>query len=70
MFIEGKEVFVWGVIGGVGMILLFMLNNLGYDVIVSMGRDDVEEKFKKFGVKEVIGCLLEDNSKLLEKRIW
>lgn len=70
MSIEGKEVLVRGATGGVGTISLLMLNNLGYDVIASTGRDDAEEKLKKLGAKEVIGRLPEDNSKLLEKRTW
>ncbi len=70
MSIEGKEVLVRGATGGVGTISLLMLNNLGYDVIASTGRDDAEEKLKKFGAKEVIGRLPEDNSKPLEKRTW
>ena len=70
MSIEGKEVLVRGATGGVGTISLLMLNNLGYDVIASTGRDDAEEKLKKLGAKEVIGCLPEDNSKPLEKRTW
>lgn len=68
--IEGKEVLVRGATGGVGTISLLMLNNLGYDVIASTGRDDAEEKLKKLGAKEVIGRLPEDNSKPLEKRTW
>lgn len=70
MSIEGKEVLVRGATGGVGTISLLMLNNLGYDVIASTGRDDAEEKLKKLGAKEVIGRLPEDNSKPLEKRTW
>lgn len=70
MSIEGKEVLVRGATGGVGTISLLMLNNLGYDVIASTGRDDAEEKLKKLGAKEVIGRLPEDNSKSLEKRTW
>ena len=70
MSIEGKEVLVPGATGGVGTISLLMLNNLGYDVIASTGRDDAEEKLKKLGAKEVIGRLPEDNSKPLEKRTW
>ena len=70
MPIEGKEVLVRGATGGVGTISLLMLNNLGYDVIASTGRDDAEEKLKKLGAKEVIGRLPEDNSKPLEKRTW
>lgn len=70
MSIEGKEVLVRGATGGVGTISLLMLNNLGYDVIASTGRDDAEEKLKKLGAKEVIGRLPEDNSKPLEKRKW
>ena len=70
MSIEGKEVLVRGATGGVGTISLLMLNNLGYDVIASTGRDDAEEKLKKLGAKEVIGRLTEDNSKPLEKRTW
>lgn len=70
MSIEGKEVLVRGATGGVGTISLLMLNNLGYDVIASTGRDDAEEKLKKLGAKEVIGLLPEDNSKPLEKRTW
>lgn len=69
MSIEGKEVLVRGATGGVGTISLLMLNNLGYDVIASTGRDDAEEKLKKLGAKEVIGRLPEDN-KPLEKRTW
>ena len=69
MSIEGKEVLVRGATGGVGTISLLMLNNLGYDVIASTGRDDAEEKLKKLGAKEVIGRLPEDNSKPLE-RTW
>ena len=64
MSIEGK-VLVRGATGGVGTISLLMLNNLGYDVIASTGRDDAEEKLKKLGAK-VIGRLPEDNSKPLE----
>ncbi|MBM5966612.1 acryloyl-CoA reductase [Staphylococcus epidermidis] len=70
MSTEGKEVLVRGATGGVGTISLLMLNNLGYDVIASTGRDDAEEKLKKLGAKEVIGRLPEDNSKPLEKRTW
>lgn len=70
MSIEGKEVLVRGATGGVGTISLLMLNNLGYDVIASTGRDDAEEKLKKLGAKEVIGRLPEDSSKPLEKRTW
>ena len=70
MSMEGKEVLVRGATGGVGTISLLMLNNLGYDVIASTGRDDAEEKLKKLGAKEVIGRLPEDNSKPLEKRTW
>lgn len=70
MSIEGKEVLVRGATGDVGTISLLMLNNLGYDVIASTGRDDAEEKLKKLGAKEVIGRLPEDNSKPLEKRTW
>lgn len=70
MSIEGKEVLVRGATGGVGTISLLMLNNLGYEVIASTGRDDAEEKLKKLGAKEVIGRLPEDNSKPLEKRTW
>ena len=70
MSIEGKEVLVRGATGGVGTISLLMLNNLGYDVIASTGRDDAEEKLNKLGAKEVIGRLPEDNSKPLEKRTW
>lgn len=70
MSIEGKEVLLRGATGGVGTISLLMLNNLGYDVIASTGRDDAEEKLKKLGAKEVIGRLPEDNSKPLEKRTW
>lgn len=70
MSIEGKEVLVRGATGGVGTISLLMLNNLGYDVIASTGRDDAEEKLKKLGAEEVIGRLPEDNSKPLEKRTW
>ena len=70
MSIEGKEVLVRGATGGVGTISLLMLNNLGYDVIASTGRDDAEEKLKKLGAKEVISRLPEDNSKPLEKRTW
>lgn len=70
MSIEGKEVLVRGATGGVGTISLLMLNNLGYDVIASTGRDDAEEKLKQLGAKEVIGRLPEDNSKPLEKRTW
>ena len=70
MSIEGKEVLVRGATGGVGTISLLMLNNLGYDVIASTGRDDAEEKLKKLGAKEVSGRLPEDNSKPLEKRTW
>ena len=70
MSIEGKEVLVRGATGGVGTISLLMLNNLGYDVIASTGRDDAEEKLKKLGAKEVIGRLPDDNSKPLEKRTW
>lgn len=70
MSIEGKEVLVRGATGGVETISLLMLNNLGYDVIASTGRDDAEEKLKKLGAKEVIGRLPEDNSKPLEKRTW
>lgn len=70
MSIEGKEVLVRGATGGVGTISLLMLNNLGYDVIASTGRDDAEKKLKKLGAKEVIGRLPEDNSKPLEKRTW
>lgn len=70
MSIEGKEVLVRGATGGVGTISLLMLNNLGYDVIASTGRDDAEEKLKKLGAKEVIDRLPEDNSKPLEKRTW
>lgn len=70
MSIEGKEVLVRGATGGVGTISLLMLNNLGYDVIASTGRDDAEEKLKKLGAKKVIGRLPEDNSKPLEKRTW
>lgn len=70
MSIEGKKVLVRGATGGVGTISLLMLNNLGYDVIASTGRDGAEEKLKKLGAKEVIGRLPEDNSKPLEKRTW
>ena len=42
---------VRGATGGVGTISLLMLNNLGYDVIASTGRDDAEEKLKKLGAK-------------------
>ena len=51
MSIEGKEVLVRGATGGVGTISLLMLNNLGYDVIASTGRDDAEEKLKSLVLK-------------------
>ncbi len=52
MSIEGKEVLVRGATGGVGTISLLMLNNLGYDVIASTGRDDAEEKLKSLVLKK------------------
>ena len=57
MTIEGKEVLVRGATGGVGTLAMLMLENLGYDVIASTGRKNVDADLKELGATEVINRL-------------
>ncbi|MEJ7453764.1 oxidoreductase, partial [Staphylococcus xylosus] len=68
MTIEKDSVLVRGASGGVGMLSVLMLNKLGYDVVASTGRKDVDDKLKAIGAKEVIDRLPEYDHKPLASR--
>jgi len=70
MTIEKDSVLVRGASGGVGMLSVLMLNKLGYDVVASTGRKDVDDKLKAIGAKEVIDRLPEYDHKPLASRTW
>ena len=70
MTIEGKEVLVRGATGGVGTLAMLMLENLGYDVIASTGRKNVDADLKELGATEVINRLPDNDEKALASRTW
>ncbi|MCI2954927.1 acryloyl-CoA reductase [Staphylococcus caprae] len=70
MSIEGNEVLVRGATGGVGTLAMLMLNNLGYDVVASTGRKDVDNQLKELGATEVIDRLPDNDDKSLASRTW
>ncbi|MFW3621665.1 acryloyl-CoA reductase [Staphylococcus caprae] len=70
MSIEGNEVLVRGATGGVGTLAMLMLDNLGYDVVASTGRKDVDNQLKQLGATEVIDRLPDNDDKSLASRTW
>ncbi len=63
MNIEDGPVLI-GDSGGVGTLAVLMLNELGYKVIASTGKQDVSDQLLELGAKEVIDRLpVEDHSK-------
>lgn len=70
MSIEGNEVLVRGATGGVGTLAMLMLDNLGYDVVASTGRKDVDNQLKELGATEVIDRLPDNDDKSLASRTW
>lgn len=64
MNIEDGPVLVRGASGGVGTLAVLMLNELGYKVIASTGKQDVSDQLLELGAKEVIDRLpVEDDHK-------
>ena len=64
MNIEDGPVLVRGASGGVGTLAVLMLNELGYKVIASTGKQDVSDQLLDLGAKEVIDRLpVEDDHK-------
>ncbi|MFW3609675.1 acryloyl-CoA reductase [Staphylococcus caprae] len=70
MSIEGNEVLVRGATGGVGTLAMLMLDNLGYDVVASTGRKDVDNQLKELGATEAIDRLPDNDDKSLASRTW
>ena len=70
MSIEGNEVLVRGATGGVGTLAMLMLDNLGYDVVASTGRKDVDNQLKELVATEVIDRLPDNDDKSLASRTW
>ncbi|PTG49933.1 oxidoreductase, partial [Staphylococcus chromogenes] len=68
--VEKDDVLVRGATGGVGTLAVMMLDSIGFDVVASTGKSDVEEKLKSLGAKEVIPRMSETDNKLLGKRSW
>ncbi|MDG0824255.1 acryloyl-CoA reductase [Staphylococcus equorum] len=68
--VEKDDVLVRGATGGVGTLAVMMLDSIGFDVVASTGKSDVEEKLKSLGAKEVIPRISETDNKLLGKRTW
>lgn len=69
---EQGFVLVIGVSGGVGLIVVWLLLNLGFDVIVFIGKVGQEVMLKVLGVKEIVMCdsLLDNNKWLMNKFVW
>ncbi|MCY1572849.1 acryloyl-CoA reductase [Staphylococcus pettenkoferi] len=68
--VERESVLVRGATGGVGTLAMMMLDAIGYDVIASTGKDDVEDNLKALGAKEVIPRIEDYDKKPLAKRQW
>lgn len=65
-------VLVTGATGGVGIVAVWLLKNLGFDVIASTGKTDQEALLKQVGAAEVIGreVLLENAKRPMHKPQW
>lgn len=65
-------VLVTGATGGVGIVAVWLLKNLGFDVVASTGKTDQEELLKSVGAKDVIqrDVLLENAKRPMNKPQW
>ena len=65
-------VLVTGATGGVGIVAVWLLNNLGFTVIASSGKPHQEELLKAVGASEVImrDQLLENATRPMNKPQW
>ncbi len=69
---EAGEVLVTGGAGGVGSVAIAILAKLGYTVVTSSGRRELEDYLKELGASEVIdrADLSEAESRPLERERW
>jgi len=69
---EQGPVLVTGASGGVGSIAVWLLSNLGFDVIASTGKAGQEAMLKALGAKEIVmrDSLLDNNKRPMNKPVW
>ncbi len=69
---EQGPVLVTGATGGVGIVAVWLLSNLGFKVIASSGKSDQNDLLKSVGATEVVGrdSLLENAKRPMNKPQW
>ena len=72
MNIEDGPVLVRGASGGVGTLAVLMLNELGYKVIASTGKQDVSDQLLDLGAKKlsIDSPVEDDHKKPLASSTW
>ncbi|MDE2731450.1 MAG: acryloyl-CoA reductase [Bacteroidota bacterium] len=64
------EIIVTGASGGVGLIAVYLLTQLGYDVMASCGSRHLDHKLSALGAKGIIGRMTADPDRLLHRGRW
>ena len=66
------SVLVTGATGGVGVMSVWLLSNLGFDVVAATGKQEQESLLDSVGAKQVISreSLLENNNRPMNKPLW
>lgn len=69
---EDGPILVTGATGGVGSMSVAFLAKLGYEVVASTGKTDMQEELLKLGAKRVISReeLMSDRIRALDKQKW
>lgn len=69
---EQGPVLVTGATGGVGIVAVWLLNNLGFTVVASTGKPDQEDLLKSVGASSVVhrDVLLENANRPMNKPQW
>lgn len=68
--IVGTDVIVTGASGGVGLIAVHLLAQLGYSVTASCGSRHLDNKLKALGARTVLDRLTNDEKRPLQKGRW
>ncbi|MBA54766.1 MAG: oxidoreductase [Pseudomonadales bacterium] len=69
---EQGPVLVTGATGGVGIIAVWLLRNMGFEVVASTGKMDQEQLLKQIGASRLIqrDALLENANRPMNKPLW